>query len=115
MKKKSSDIELHSAGATIRHQSVFEDLNSYRNEEDLSQEFLDKWVVPFYFNLKNQDEGWIKKMISLRHQTTDEVILKNLGDFNWRTRSTGAYFASGSKKVDKSVIYKDTSRTLRNV
>lgn len=35
-----------------------------------------------------------KKMIQIKSKINDDVILQNLGDFDWRTRSTGAYFAS---------------------
>jgi len=94
MKKENlSDVELHSAGATVRNQSIFEDLKSYVNEVDITQEFRKEWVIPFYMKLGNQSAEWVQKMIQLKPQITKDVILQNLGDFNWRTRSTGSYFA----------------------
>lgn len=92
--KTKKQIELHSAGATVRHKSPFSELESYKNEEKLDQKFINKWVIPFYFELNNQSDNWIERMIRVKSELTEDVILKNLGDFNWRTRSTGSYFAS---------------------
>ena len=94
MKKKMTDAQLHSAGATVRHNSPYSDLKSYANQEKLSKEFIDQWVVPYYFELKNFSDEWIEKMIQLKPSITEEIILNNLGAFNWRPRSTGSYFAT---------------------
>jgi len=94
MNKKLTDIELHSAGATVRHKSPFSELESYTNAKAITQEFREKWVIPFYFELGNQSDEWINKMILLKPKITGEIILQNLGDFDWRPRSTGSYFAS---------------------
>lgn len=94
MKKENlTNIQLHSAGATVQHISPFEDLVSYVNETEISQAFREEWVIPFYFELNNQSDEWIKKMIQLKPLISEDVILQNLGDFDWRTRSTGSYFA----------------------
>jgi len=93
-------IRLHSAGATVRHNSPFTNLNSYQNENEINQEFRNNWVIPFYFNLNNTDNEWINNMVKLYPKITDEVILKNLGDFNWRTRSTGAFFTALKNKKE---------------
>ncbi|TSJ40154.1 DUF6000 family protein [Fluviicola chungangensis] len=100
MKKENlTNIHLHSAGATIQHKSPFEDLISYTNETNLSQEFREEWVIPFYFELNNQSDEWIKKMIELKPQINENIILQNLGDFDWRIRSTGSYFAGIKKAI----------------
>ncbi len=100
MKKENlTDIQLHSAGATVRHKSPFEELTSYVNEVEISQEFREEWVIPFYFELDNQTDEWIEKMIDLKPKIQEEVILQNLGDFDWRTRSTGSYFAAIKKST----------------
>ncbi len=91
--KKLNDAELHSAGATVRHKSPFESLNSHKNEDEITQEFREKWVIPFYLKLRNRSDEWLHKMINVKPQITDDIILQNLGDFDWRTRSTGSYFA----------------------
>jgi PleD family two-component response regulator len=37
---------LHSAGVTARHTSPFDGLTGLRNENDLDDAFVVKWVVP---------------------------------------------------------------------
>ncbi|WP_405207128.1 DUF6000 family protein [Aquimarina sp. LLG6339-5] len=96
--KTKKQIELHSAGATIRHKSPFLELESYKNSEDVDQEFINKWVKPFYMKLNSTDEHWIDKICELFQEIDDEIILRNLGDFNWRTRQTGSFFASIKNK-----------------
>ena len=92
--KTKRDLELHVAGATIRHKNPFEALESHQNVEKIDPEFIKKWVRPFYFELNREDDEWIEMMAKLLPEISDEVILKNLGDFNWRTRQTGSFFAS---------------------
>jgi len=104
MKKKLSDIELHSAGATIRHKSIFDGLPTYENSKEIDQEFRDKWVIPYYFNLNKNDDEWINKMIAVKDEINENIILQNLGDFNWRTRSTGAFFAAIKDKQELTDI-----------
>jgi hypothetical protein len=36
------EMRLHSAGATVRHVSVFDHLETYHNNFELSKEFIDK-------------------------------------------------------------------------
>ncbi|OAV45130.1 hypothetical protein A3850_011795 [Lewinella sp. 4G2] len=93
-------IKLHSAGATVRHNSPFEELESYKNEIEIDQSFREEWVIPFYFELHRNDEEWVNRIVELRPKISDEVIHKNLGDFNWRTRSTGAFFAAVKDKKE---------------
>lgn len=96
--KLDEAIRLHSAGATIRHKSPFEELESYKNQIAIDQSFREEWVIPFYFGLSRNDEEWINKIAKLYPKISDEIILKNLGDSNWRTRSTGAFFAAVKDK-----------------
>lgn len=104
MKKKLSEIELHSAGATVKHKSVFNELATYENKVEIDQKFRDKWVVPFYFNLNKNDEEWINQIVRVKDEISDEIILKNLGDFNWRSRYTGAFFAAIKNKQEFTEI-----------
>lgn len=99
MNKRLSDIEPHSAGATVRHTGRFDELKTYKNKEDISQEFRNVWVLPYYMNLGANDSDWIKQIVSVKEQITDEIVLKNLGNFNWRSRSTGSFFASIKESV----------------
>lgn len=88
-------MKLHSAVATVRHLSKFDDLKSYNNGYELSQEFINKWVIPFYMEIgKYNDNSWIEKVKLISNEITAEVTLKLLGDFNWRTRLVGAYFSA---------------------
>ena len=88
-------IALHVAGATVRHKNPFEKIEVPRNNEDLSKEFIDKWVVPFYMTtLSNSDEKTINIFADAAKEIDKDIVLKLLGDFNWRTRITGAYFSA---------------------
>lgn len=40
------------------------------------------------------DMGWVDEVFDISSEITEEVILKLLGDFNWRTRLVGAYFSA---------------------
>jgi hypothetical protein len=86
---------LHSAGATVRHMSPFSGLPSHKNEAELSVEFTKKWAVPFYMEIgRYEDKTWIEAIKEIKHEITPDVCLLLLGDFNWRTRLVGAYFAA---------------------
>lgn len=88
-------MQLHSAGATVRHTSIFNHLETYRNDFQLSREFTDKWVIPLYMKIRNiDDNSWIDYLKDLKGEITEEVTLALLGDFNWRTRIVGAYLSA---------------------
>ena len=40
------------------------------------------------------DEDWIEEVELISSEITEEITLKLLGDFNWRTRLVGAYFSA---------------------
>ncbi|SHN23972.1 DUF6000 family protein [Chitinophaga sp. CF418] len=86
---------LHSAGATVRHTSPFTMLPSHKNEHQLSAEFYNIWVVPYYMGIgKYGDTTWITSIQEHKNDITEEICLQLLGDFNWRTRLVGSYFAA---------------------
>ncbi|SEW47851.1 hypothetical protein SAMN05421841_3645 [Chryseobacterium wanjuense] len=90
-----NEMNLHSAGATVRHASVFNHLETYKNQFQLSQEFINKWVLPLYMKIRNpHDNSWIDYIKHHKDEITEEVVLALLGDFNWRTRTVGAYFSA---------------------
>ena len=93
MENLNEQIRHHSLGATVRHKSKFEDLVSFKNEEELTNEFVKNWVVPFYMNLEETNQEWFELLLNIKEKITKEIVIKLLGDFNWRTRQTGAYFA----------------------
>jgi hypothetical protein len=92
--KEIDAIKLHVAGATVRHTTPFDDLKSFKNDFELTQDFIDKWVIPFYMNIGNLDNDLIDKLTSIKNEITTDIIQKNLGDFDWRTRQTGAFFSA---------------------
>ena len=87
-------LELHSAGATIRHKSPFQELEHYSNKIKIENDFIKKWVVPFYMFIINNPNEFIQKLEPIKPELNLEIVKKLLGDFNWRTRIVGAYFAS---------------------
>lgn len=93
--EETDEIALHVSGATVRHRNPFENIEVPRNEEELSGEYIDKWVVPFYMNsLSNSDEQTIKAFAIAAGEIDIEIVKKLLGDFDWRARITGAFFAA---------------------
>jgi hypothetical protein len=73
----------------------FEQIEVPRNEEEFTEEFLNKWVVPFYMNnLSIADDTTIKVFADTAKEIDESVVLKLLGDFNWRSRITGAFFSA---------------------
>ncbi|KAA2242651.1 hypothetical protein F0L74_08965 [Chitinophaga agrisoli] len=86
---------LHSAGATVRHSTPFDNLPSHKNKAPLTADFLKKWVAPYYMSIGAYDDAdWINSIKEVKKDCTKEICLLLLGDFNWRTRSVGAYFAA---------------------
>ena len=86
---------LHVSGATVRHRHPFESLEVPRNEQDLSRNFIDKWVVPFYMtSLSNADDTTILMFADAAKEINVGIVKVLLGDFNWRTRIAGAFFAA---------------------
>lgn len=90
-----NQMDLHSKGAIVIHKSSFDDLTTYKNSIELGQEFIDKWVSPFYMRIGHYyDNGWIEAVELISSEITEEITLKLLGDFNWRTRLVGGYFSA---------------------
>lgn len=92
---EETNIALHIAGATSRHQNPFESLPAYRNQEEPSDEFIDKWVMEFYrVSLANLDDKTFTAFVQASKEITLDIVRELLGDFNWRLRIAGAYFAA---------------------
>ncbi|GGD36342.1 DUF6000 family protein [Flavobacterium orientale] len=92
--KEIEAIKLHIAGATIRHTPPFDDLKPFNNNFELEKDFIDRWIIPYYLNIGNTNTEWINKLTTIKHEITTDIIQTNLGDFNWRSRQTGAFFAA---------------------
>lgn len=86
-------ISLHVAGATVRHTSPYSELKVDENTEPLDNEFIATYVSPFYLGRKDTDE-FRRKYIAVKASLDTKLVSKLLGDFNWRPRSVGAYFAA---------------------
>jgi hypothetical protein len=92
---QADEIALHVSGATVRHKSPFEDLDVPRNDGELDEAFIGQWVIPFYSNsLSIADEDSIAQFSSAAQKIDVEIVRRLLGDFNWRSRIAGAYFAA---------------------
>lgn len=86
---------LHSAGATVRHVSPFDSLPIRKNDKDLSSDFVKKWAVPYYMEIGSYDNSnRIDQIKKIKPEITKDVCRNLLGDFNWRTRLVGSYFAA---------------------
>lgn len=91
----NEEIRLHSVGATARHKTNFDNLKSHNNNFELSHEFINKWVKPFYMMIGScNDNNWVESIKQIHEEITPEITLTLLGDFNWRTRLVGAYFST---------------------
>jgi hypothetical protein len=97
-------IALHVAGATVRHKSRFSDLKVIENKEPLDKEFISKYVIPFYLGGKYNKE-FRKNYLKISESVDSELVSKLLGDFDWRPRSVGAYFAAlgGMKNFEENI------------
>jgi hypothetical protein len=90
-----TEVALHVAGATSRSHNPFEQLAAYRNPEEPSDEFIDKWVLEFYrISLATLDDQTFTAFVQAAKEVTPEVVKQLLGNFDWRLRITGAYFAA---------------------
>ena len=90
-----NEMKLHSAGATVRHSSVFSHLKTHQNNFELTQEFINTWVIPLYMKIRNiHDNSWVDYLTLHKKEITEEITLTLLGDFNWRTRTVGAYLSA---------------------
>jgi len=93
--EEADEIALHISGATTRHRNPFENIEVPRNEEDLTQQFLDKWVIPFYMNgLSIGGQDTIIAFTDAVKEISKDIVAELLGDFDWRPRIVGAYFAA---------------------
>jgi hypothetical protein len=83
------------AGATSRSHNPFEQIAAHRNPEELSDEFIDQWVMPFYMvSLARLDDQTFTAFAQAAKEITLDVVRELLGDFDWRPRIVGAYFAA---------------------
>lgn len=91
--ENNAALALHVAGATVKHNTDFSNLKILENNESLSQDFINKYVISLY--MKRIDNVEFREyFLTIKDSVDNEVVAKLLGDFNWRTRSVGADFAA---------------------
>jgi hypothetical protein len=82
----------------------FPNLSAFKNDKTVTEEFRIKWVTPYYLNLVKADNDWIEQVKAVKNRVTEDVILKCIGDVDWRSRQTGAYFAATKHLVELTNI-----------
>ena len=90
-------LKRHVAGAMTAHKTPFDDLITSENQEDLDRDFINKFVIPFYMNfgvLEHRKDELKEQLKAVFNEINADVVAQLLGDFNWRTRSVGAFFAA---------------------
>ena len=86
-------IFLHSAGATVRHKGEFSNLEVVADENSLSDDFIQKWVAPFYM-LGVDDDSFLANYSEIKSELDETIVVSLLSEFNWRPRIVGAYFSA---------------------
>lgn len=88
-------IALHVAGATVRHGSPFSALEVPPSSGPLDARFIAKWCEPYYLmDPTRLDADIVRRLRSAWNELDESVVLRLLGDFNWRPRIVGAYFVA---------------------
>ncbi len=93
----------HIAGQTIVHKNPFDHLETPKNHKQIDQNFRNKFIIPIYMNLlgiSQYEEKLKTETEKIIHKVDKNVVSQMLGDFNWRTRSTGAFFSAIKDYVD---------------
>lgn len=85
-------LQLHTAGATVRHVSPFSALEVSVSDEPLPAEVRERWVRPLYFGL--QREGVDAFLAANLADADDALIDRLLAQFDWRSRTVGAFLAA---------------------
>jgi hypothetical protein len=88
-------IALHVAGATVRHENPFESIQVARNTDELSDEVVERWVMPFYRVILSTCEAADVQEFAVAAPEMDAPTLRRLlGEFDWRPRIVAAFFAA---------------------
>ena len=92
MSTPDDPLSLHVAGATVRHRGPFSGLVVPPPGPPPSQEFVDRWVAPFYLNLPGPEfDAEFDRVSADIDAPLVETLLR---EFNWRHRIVGGYFAA---------------------
>jgi len=94
-KTREDEIELAFAGAMVIHRNPFEQIEAFRNSDELTREFANKWINPYYLSLhaysKPED---IPSFVNAAENIDIEGVKQLLGYFDWRSKLMGSYFAA---------------------
>ncbi|MDN2710323.1 DUF6000 family protein [Janthinobacterium sp. SUN118] len=85
-----TDLQRHVAGATVRHAHPFGDASAMPLPP-LTPALRDDWVRPLYMGLHQPQAQACAHRLA---QADDAVIARLLGQFDWRSRTAGAYLAA---------------------
>lgn len=87
-----NELQLHTAGATVRHRSPFEEISVRTDAQPLPAEIRERWVRPLYFGLhKPGVDAFLSANLS---EADDPLVDQLLGQFDWRPRTVGALLAA---------------------
>ncbi|HND18816.1 MAG TPA: DUF6000 family protein [Acidobacteriota bacterium] len=86
-------VLLHTAGATVRHQSPFHDLPVLTRLTPMNHDQFLHWVKPFYMT-DLQSEEFAERFLPVRNEITIDLVKDLLAEFNWRPRLVAALFAA---------------------
>ncbi len=79
------------------HKEPFNDLTTFVNQDNLEEDFIDTFVIPYYMDIgelgskKDRIKDSIKVILP---EINSDVVEKLLGDSNWRSRSVGSFFTA---------------------
>jgi hypothetical protein len=91
-RRTMDELQLHVAGATIRHLNPFSVIEVPTSEERLPNEIVERWVRPLYFGLQREDVDTF--LLSNLSAADDQLVDLLLTHFDWRPRTAGAYLAA---------------------
>ncbi|PLY40774.1 hypothetical protein CSZ94_19270 [Janthinobacterium sp. ROICE36] len=94
--KPLAALQRHVAGATVRHVHPFSRV-PLPPQEALTAALRDDWVRPLYMGLHQPQARQCAQRLAL---ADDAVIARLLGQFDWRSRTAGAYLAALAQRHD---------------
>jgi hypothetical protein len=86
----NADLQRHVAGATVSHAHPFS-IAPLPPQEPLTAALRDDWVRPLYMGLHQPQAS---ACVARLAQADDALIARLLGQFDWRSRTAGAYLAA---------------------
>jgi hypothetical protein len=88
------------AGATVVPVHPFGSRQVVQSERKVSDAEWEEWVEPFHMVVPFPNDAIATKLSESRNSITTEFVTALLGEFNWRTRTVGAYLAAVFKMED---------------